>query len=101
MTYCVLNESLENLKNRISVGPGNSSNFEQFLPYFYEFWQYFYKFYKNSMEVLKSVFFKKSVEISSTQEICTEFTHIQYIIWVNSVQISWVLEISTAFLKET
>ena len=25
----------------------------------------------------------------------------QYIIWVNSVQISWVLEISTAFLKET
>ena len=50
---------------------------------------------------LKSVSFKKTVEISSTQEICTEFTHIQYIIWVNSVQISWVLEISTAFLKET
>ena len=25
----------------------------------------------------------------------------EYIIWVNSVQISWVLEISTAFLKET
>ena len=50
---------------------------------------------------LKSVSFKKTVEISSTQEICTEFTHIIYCKWVNSVQISWVLEISTVFLKET
>ena len=50
---------------------------------------------------LKSVSFKKTVEISSTQEICAEFTHLQYIILVNSVQISWVLEISTVFLKET
>ena len=40
-------------------------------------------------------------EISSTQEICKGFTHIIYCIWVNSVQISWVLEISMAFLKET
>ena len=51
--------------------------------------------------LIKSVSFKKAVEISSTQEIFTEFTHIQYIIWINSVQISWVLEISAAFLKET
>ena len=51
--------------------------------------------------LIKSVSFKKAVEISRTQEICTEFTHMQYIIWVNSVQISWVLKISMAFLKET
>ena len=55
---------------------------------------------KKNFEV-KSVSFKKAVEISSTQEICTEFTHIIYCIWVNSVQISWVLDIYTAFLKET
>ena len=54
-----------------------------------------------SLNALKSVSFKKTVKISSTQEICTEFTHIIYCKWVNSVQISWVLEISTVFLKET
>ena len=42
------------------------------------------------LKTLKSVSFKKAVEISSTQEICTEFTHIIYCIWVNSVQISLV-----------
>ena len=54
----------------------------------------------HSIQYLKSVSFKKAVEISSTQEIFTEFAHIIYCIWINSVQISWVHEISTAFLKE-
>ena len=46
--------------------------------------------------LLKSVSFKKPVEISSTHEICPEFTqHIGPMCWVNSVQIS------TGFLKET
>ena len=59
------------------------------------------KYIIQSTIFLKSVSFKKAVEISSTQEIGTEFTHFIYCTWVNSVQISWVLEISTVFLKET
>ena len=60
------------------------------------------KYYWPRNKLLKSVSFKKAVEISSTHEICSEFTqHIGPMCWVNSVQISWALEISTGFLKET